>query len=269
MKIRLLILVVFATAILSSCSSGKESLVYFNDITGVESGVLSQVGKEITIKPDDELLITISSEVPEATAAYNVPLINPALAKQLKMPTQPQPQTYIVSSKGNIDMPVLGKLHVEGLTTDQLADELFNRVSKDVQDPYIRVEMLNFKVNVLGEVAKPGIIEKPVADDTFTILQALASSGDMTEYSDRSNVMVLRKENGQIVYHRMNLNDSKSIESPYFFLQQGDVVIVPPSKSRESNAKYDSNNSFKIQIVSTIVSAVSVLASLVIALAVK
>ena len=253
----------------SSCRSSKNSLIYFSDIQGLESGVLNQIENTITIQPADELFITISSGTPAVTAEYNVPLINPALSSQLLTPTQPQQQTYIVDSKGDIVMPVLGRIHVQGLTTDQLADDLLGMVSKDVADPYVRVELMNFRVNVLGEVKTPGTLTKPVAADHLTVLEALAMRGDVTEYSDRSTVMVLRKENGKLTYHRLNLNDSKSVESPYYYLRQNDVVIVPPSDVRQSNAAYDTNNSFKVQVISTIVSAVSVIASLVIALAVK
>lgn len=269
MKTRLLITLLGAVALLSSCRSTRQSISYFDDIKSLDSGVLAQVESAVTIRPEDELMITVSSVTPQATAEYNAPLVNPALSSSLNVATQPQMQTYIVNAEGDITLPVLGRLHVAGMTTDQLTEDLYKRISRDVKDPYVRVELMNFRVQVLGEVRQPGSAIKPVAWDTFNVLQALALSGDMTEYSDRSNVMVLRKEDGRMTYHRLNLNDSKSLESPYFYLQQQDVVIVPPSESRQANARYNTNNSFKVQVVSTIVSAVSVLASLIIALAVK
>ncbi len=269
MKYRFLIALFFAVTIFSSCNTQKQSLVYFEDLTAVDSSVLEQMKNTITIQPEDELMITVSSVTPSVTAEYNAPLVNPALASNLLVNTQPQMQTYIVNSAGDITLPVLGRIHVQGMTTDQLTEDLYKRISKDVKDPYVRVEMMNFSVQVLGEVARPGSFAKPVAWDTFNVLQALAMSGDMTEYSDRSNVMVLRNENGKLTYHKLDLNDSKSLESPYFYLQQKDVIIVPPSSSRQENASYNTNNSFKVQVVSTIVSAVSVIASLVIALVVK
>ena len=91
----------------------------------------------------------------------------------------------------------------------------------------------------------------------------------MTEYGERTNVMVIREENGQRAYHRVNLKDAKIVDSPYYYLQQNDVVYVQPNKIKAGNAKYSQNNAFKVTVVSTIVSAVSVIASLVIALAVK
>lgn len=269
MNYRLFMALAATTMMYSSCNTSKQSLTYFNDLTAMESAVMKQIEQPVIIRPDDELLITVSSVTPSVTAEYNAPLVNPALASNLNVNTQPQLQTYIVNSSGDITMPVLGKIHVEGLTTDQLTDDLYERISKNVKDPYVRVELMNFSVNVLGEVRTPGQKIKPVGLDSFNVLEALAASGDMTEFSDRSNVIVLRKENGEITSHRLDLNDSRSMESPYFYLQQQDVIIVPPSQSRQSNARYDTNNSFKIQVVSTIVSALSVVASLVIALAVK
>lgn len=120
---------------------------------------------------------------------------------------------------------------------------------------------------MLGEVKRPGAIE--AKSERFTIFDALAAAEDMTEYGERTNVMVIREENGQRVYHRVNLKDARIVDSPYYYLQQNDVVYVEPNRIKAGNAKYSQNNAFKVTVVSTIVSAVSVIASLVIALAVK
>ncbi|MEG2819868.1 MAG: polysaccharide export protein, partial [Muribaculaceae bacterium] len=144
---------------------------------------------------------------------------------------------------------------------------LINKISQDVQDPFVSVMLVNFRINVLGEVKNPGQID--VTRQRFSILDALAKSGDLTEYGVRSNVLLIREENGVKTYHRLNLNDSAMLSSPYFYLQQNDVVYVEPNKIRKDNSKYNQNNSFKVSVVATIVSAVSVIASLVIALVIK
>lgn len=254
----------------ASCTTQKTSLVYFKDISGIEEGVLKQSIKPITIRPDDELQIIVSSLDPSATIHYSAPLYNPESPEAVNIGANPQQLNYFVDSKGDITMPGLGRVHVAGLTVAQLTDELTQKISKDVKDPFVRVELKNFKVQVLGEVKDAGVKEKPRGRETMTVLEALAEAGDMTEYSDRSNILLLRRDDaGNMVYHRLNLNDKSSLESPYFFLEQNDVIIVPPTNVRQENAKYSTNNSFKIQVVSTIVSVVSVIASLVIALAVK
>lgn len=221
----------------------------------------------IKIAPDDELFISVTSLVPEATMMYNLPLGNPATLDNLKVASTPSQQTYLVDADGDINFPVLGRLHVEGLTTVELAARLTKLISREVEDPMVKVELVNFCVNVIGEVKQPG--RQEVSRQRYTLLDALAAAGDMTEYGERSNVLLIRDEDGTTVYHRFNLNDSKTLESPYFMLRQNDVIYVEPNSIRKDNAKYNQNNSFKISVISTIVSACSVVASLVIALAVK
>ena len=181
--------------------------------------------------------------------------------------TTTQQQTYIVDKRGDIIFPILGKIHVGGLTTVELADELTRRISADIENPYVRVQLLNFKVNVMGEVEKPGRYEFP--SERVTVLDALATAGDMTPYGKRGNVTVWREEDGVVTYHKLDLNDSKTNSSPYFFLKQNDVVYVEPSDARAGQADYNQNNSFKVSVVSAIVSGVSVITTLVIALVIN
>lgn len=267
MKKNFLFAIVLMIIAFSSCTSYNTSLPYFEDIRDSISGEFTQGDYGIKIIPDDELLITVTSMIPEASAMYNLPLGNPAIREGIVKATQPQQQTYVVNANGNIQFPVLGKLHVEGKTTQELTQELTAEISKNVDDPVVRVQLVNFRINVLGEVKNPGAIS--VDRERYSILDALADAGDMTEYGERGNVLLIREVDGKRIYQRMNLNDSKVLASPYFYLQQNDVVYVEPNEIRRENAKYNQNNSYKISVVSTIVSACSVIASLVIALAVK
>ena len=251
----------------SSCATYTTSLPYFEDIRDSVSGEFTQGDYAIKIIPDDELLITVTSMVPTATAMYNLTLSNPAMRDDILTTTQPQQQTYIVDANGDIQFPILGKLHVGGLSTQELTKELERLISKDVQDPIVRVQLVNFRINVLGEVKKPGAIS--VKKERYSILDALADAGDLTEYGERSNVMLIREVDGKRIYQRLNLNKSEVLSSPYFYLQQNDVVYVEPNEIRRENAKYNQNNSYKISVVSTIVNACSVIASLIIALTVK
>ena len=267
MKKNFLFAIVVMIIAFSSCTSYKTSLPYFEDIRDSISGEFNQGDYGIKIIADDELLITVTSMVPEASAMYNLPLGNPAIREGIVKVTQPQQQTYIVDANGDIQFPVLGKLHVAGLSTQELTKELETRISKDVENPIVRVQLVNFRINVLGEVKKPGAIS--VNKERYSILDALADAGDLTEYGERSNVLLIREVDGRRIFQRMNLNSSALLTSPYFYLQQNDVVYVEPNEIRRENAKYNQNNSFKISVVSTIVSACSVIASLIIALAVK
>ena len=178
-----------------------------------------------------------------------------------------QNQTYVVNSDGDIYFPVLGKIHVSGMTTEQLQAYLTERISHDVEDPVVNVRIANFEVVVGGEVKSPKKIR--VNRNRYSVLDALGDAGDPTEYGERSNVLLVREENGRREYHRLNLNSSDILSSPYFYLQQNDYIYVEPNAVRQANSKYNQHNSFKLSVISTIVSASSVVASLVIALAVK
>lgn len=267
MKIKALLTGCLLALIMGSCSSSKSSLPYFMDISTIKEGTLPQGDYMSKIKPDDELFISVNSLNPEATAAYNLGSANPAIKEQFPTSPTPTQRTYIVSSGGDIDFPQLGRLHVAGLTTEQLADELVKRISADVEDPQVIVELVNFVVNVAGEVKDPGQI--PVKRNRMTILDALSAAGDLTEYGERSNVLIIREENGERKFAHLDLNSSDVLNSPYYYLQQNDYIYVEPNKIREANSKYNQNNSYKLSLTSTVVSAASVIASLVIALTVK
>ncbi len=264
-----------------SCGSNKQQLAYFMNIDSLKYTVNADPkAYGIKIIPDDELIINVSSLIPEATSAYNAPLANvggrtvstsevtAATSKaSLAATGTAVMQTYIVDKKGDIIMPVLGRIHVEGLTAEEIASKIRSEVSKTVEDPFVRVQLLNYRINVLGEVQKPGAIS--VTRERYSILDALADAQDLTEFGRRDQVLLVREENGKRVAHPLNLNDARILESPYFYLQQNDVVYVEPNQVKESNSRYNQHNAYKLTVVSTIVSAASVIASLVIALTVK
>lgn len=252
---------------LCGCKS-QEKLAYFSENRPADHQIIANTGWKIKIEPNDELLITVNSELPEVTAIYNLPTANPSKLSELNSPgLQGQLQTYIVDRAGNIKFPVFGTIHVEGMTTAELAELITQKVAKDVEAPYVRVELLNFKINVLGEVTRPGTYE--IRSERVSILDALAQAGDLTIFGKRDNVTLIREEDGKITYNTINLNDSKLIESPYYYLKQNDAIYVEPTETRKGQAEYNQNNAFKVSVISAIISGVSVIASLVIALAIK
>ncbi len=251
---------------LMGCSSHKTVLPYFTDLQATE-GVIETMEYTPDIQPDDELMITINSSSPEATAHYNLPLSNPAVQSELKLATSPRQQTVSVDPEGNITLPVFGKIHVAGMSTVALENKLTDMVRKDVTDAIVRVQLVNFTVVVAGEVSKPQTI--PVNRNRFSILDALGAAGDITPYGERSNVLVIREENGKRTFARLDLNSSDVLTSPYFYLKQNDYVYVEPNNVRQANSRYNQDNAYKLSVISTVVSAASVVASLVIALAIK
>lgn len=267
MKSRLLIMMIAAATLLSCTSTKDNSLAYFRDLAVAPNGTLPnpQGDYSIRIQPDDELVISITSAVPEATAAYNLPMDNPATRSYLRQTTQPRSQTYIVDDQGCIMLPVLGRMMVKGKTLGEISEDIKKLVEKDVHDPYVRVDIVNFSVDVMGEVRTPQRVYS--GHQHFTVLDALAQCGDLTEFGKRDNVYVIRTEDGKRTYQRLDLNNSEIFSSPYFYLQQNDVIYVEPNQIRIDNSKYNQNNAFKLSVISTVVSTVSVIASLIIALA--
>lgn len=253
--------------LLTSCKTPHD-LAYFEDIKASKQGVLKAAKQSISIVPSDELSITVNSQVQAATAHFNLPATDLVKSTDTEITSNQKLSTYIVDKNGDIDFPSLGKIHVAGMTTQQVKDYLEKRISETVKDPVVRVNLVNFKVNVLGEVQEPKVVLPK--SERFSVLEALAECGDLTEYGMRDNIIVMRElPDGNIAYGKIDLHDSNITSSPYFYLQQNDVVYVSPNEIRQSNSKYNQNNSFKLSAISTVISGVSVIASLIIALAVK
>ncbi|MCC8118846.1 MAG: polysaccharide biosynthesis/export family protein [Bacteroidales bacterium] len=252
--------------LMASCTTQRAPLTYFENIDTTAKAIPAG-DYMVKIQPSDELFITVTSETPEATAIYNLPSQNPATSANLISNTQPRQQTYIVDSKGDINFPQLGEIHVAGMNVEQLRDYLTERISKDVINPVVNVQLVNFVVNVAGEVKNP--MRVSINTPRFSVLDAITAAGDLTPYGMRENVLLIREENGERTFTRIDLNDAALLSSPYYYVKQNDYIYVEPSPVRKDNADYNTNNSYKLSIVSTIVSACSVIASLVIALAVK
>lgn len=265
--VRKLLATTFFVLLLSSCKSEKNSLTYFEDIKENKEGSFELPDYSVKLQQDDELLITVNSSEPAAVQYYNMPLANPAQRDILQANSNPQLQTYIIDNEGNITFPMLGTIHLAGLSIEDATALLTEKVREDVTDAIVRLELLNFNINVLGEVKAPGRYK--ISNRKITVLDALAMAGDMTEFGVRENVTVIREENGKLVYHHMNLNSSEIFTSPYYYMQQNDVVYVAPNKAQQDASKYNKNNTYKVSVISTIVSACSVVVSLIIALTVK
>lgn len=250
----------------ASCSTPRD-LPYFTNIPDDDHGIIKAIQDiDVTIQPDDELLITVNSLDAKATTDYNLPLINPTVDEKVtESQATPQQQTYIVNSLGDITFPVLGKIHVKGMTVEELTAYLTERISEKVVDPIVRVSLVNFTVTILGEVNHPQKLK--VTKEHMTILDAIGSSGDLSRYGRRDNVLIIRQEDdGKKVYQRLNLQDASILESPYYFLRQNDIIYVEPNSIAQANSKYNTNNSYKLSVVASIVSGLSVVTSLIIAL---
>jgi polysaccharide export outer membrane protein len=174
------------------------------------------------------------------------------------MSTSPALQYYIVDEAGNIEFPVLGTLHVAGLKRTEAQAMIKQQLEKQVLNPQVQINLVDAKVSVLGEVNRPGTVE--MRSGRMTILDALAAAGDMTVYGQRDNVLVTREINGKLEIARLNLRSADICTSPFYYLQQNDVVYVSPNKVR---AVASTNASLWLGVVSTALSAATVIITVV------
>lgn len=254
--------------LLASCSASKQNIVIMSDTQASTTGKLPLKAPDFIIQPDDELAITVTAEAPEAAANYNLPLNISSTKSELTSSSDPRRlQTYRVNKEGNINFPVLGKLHVAGYTTSGLADMLAARISENVENPVVVVELVNFQVKVTGDVKEPQIVTS--TSERMTIIDAIAAAGDINVTGRRDNVLIIRENNGETVYHRIDLTNSKTWNPDYYYLRQNDVVYVEPGPARKDELTYNARRSFNVSLASIIVSSTSVLVSLVIALTIK
>lgn len=268
-KNTLLFCLICGSLMFNSCKS-VEDVGYFQDIENaqmINSLQQNSTGYSTIIQPDDLLTITVSGIDPLSVAPFNLPALSYMKPGEKEMNNSLAIQSYLVSSEGTIDFPVIGTIKVAGLSKKQCIDILKEKISQYVKDPIVNLQFVNFKVSVLGEVNKPGAIVVP--NERVTILDAIGLAGDLTIYGERKNVLLIRENNGKKEFHRFDLTSSEIFTSPYYYLQQNDVVYVEPNTPRKKNARYSQTDQYNLSVVSTIVSVVSVIASLVIALLVK
>lgn len=249
-----------------SCTSSRTSLTYFEDLKGQQSGTLVS---RLRYKGHTRRRALYRGKL---TRARSHSRVQPAHGQSRRTRQRRHPLAAVADNiprRQSRRHQLPGSRHTARRRTHHRADSLDNhkKVSETVEDPYVKVQLVNFKVNVLGEVARPGTIE--VDTERYSLLDALAAAGDLTPYGERENILLIREENGQKHFHHLNLNDAATLSSPYFYLQQNDVIYVEPNKIRHDNSKYNQNNSYKLSVVSAVVSAVSVVASLCIALFIK
>ncbi|MDD6209467.1 MAG: polysaccharide biosynthesis/export family protein [Bacteroidales bacterium] len=219
------------------------------------------------IAPDDILAITVSSVDPSAVAAFNLPAVTYMEPGEKEMRSTASLQTYLVDNEGYINFPVLGRVKLGGLTKKDAIALLEERISEYVKDPIVSIQFLNYKITVQGEVMKPG--EYVLKNERVSILDALGMAGDLTINGERTNILLIRDNNGTIETHRFDITSSELFKSPYYYLKQNDIVYVEPNKARKKNARYSQAEQFNVTVASTLISAVSVITSLVIAVVLK
>lgn len=264
MKMKLF-LALLSVVFLGACSVPKD-VVYFqgvDDLTIEQTEMMNQ-SYSSKIVPDDLLTITVTSWDPSVVTPFNPPVYAFATEGTDKVEASRQLQTYLVDKDGYINFPVIGLIHVAGLTKQQLVDKLKTDISKYVKDVNVNVQIVNYKITVLGEVVRPGTVA--VTNDRISVLDALGRVGDLTINANRKNVLVIRDQDGKKEFARLDLTDPAIFASPYFYLTQNDVVYIEPNKAKRKNARYSAAQQYSITVFSSILSAVSVITTVILAI---
>lgn len=252
------ILIVCLLGLMSSCISTK-NVPYFQDISLAGRSVMDSTATftDPKIQPDDILSISIFTIDPQATSVINQATTSQALgASSATAMGQQQISGYLVDKNGEVELAVIGKIKLVGLTTYQARDLIRDKVAKLYNQPSVQVRFANFKVTVLGEVARPAAYTLP--NEKVSVLDALGLAGDLTIYGKRENVLLIRDNNGKKEFARFSLNSGELFNSPYFYLKQNDVIYVEPNKARVA-----SNNASRTQLFAVLGSALSVLIVLI------
>ena len=274
MKNKKSIAILMAAITLASCQSYKKVpyLQSYESLTdkSYKEIVINEVNQQDTlydarIQPKDLLNITINTTDPQAAAPFNLTMqtYNNIAQSNASTTSQPALQQYLVDNAGEIDFPVIGRLQVGGLTknaAENLIREQLRPYLKEI--PIVTVRMSNYKISVLGEVNSPGTFT--INNEKVNIFEALAMAGDMTVYGLRDNVRLIREDaDGHQHIITLNMNRADIIQSPYYYLQQNDILYVTPNKTKAKTADISASTTIWFSVVGTLVS----LASLIITIA--
>ena len=251
-------LLVLLVALMTSCSAPK-NVAYLWNSNDVDLSQ-SQYLYDAKIMPKDILTITVNTVNPEAAAPFNL-VVSTALNNNGQIGNQRALQTYLVDNEGGIDFPVIGYIKVGGLTKRECEKLIHDKVKpylNAAENPVVTVRMSSYSISVLGEVNRPGSYQ--VSREKINILEALAQAGDLTIYGVRERVKLIREDaQGHKQIHTVNLNDANILTSPYYYLQQNDILYVEPNKVKAQNSTIGQSTTLWISATSILISMASLL----------
>ena len=245
-------MVVTMILMMVGCGSSKE-VAYWQNIDSI-SLAASKGLYDAKIMPKDELTILVQTTDPLTSEPFNLRSTGQTSSKN-------QITGYLVDNDGIINFPIVGKIHVAGLTKTECEDLIKSKIQPYLartENPLVSVRTSSYRITVIGEVNRPGVI--PVATEKISLIEALAEAGDMTIYGKRDNVLLVREDkSGEKHKVRLNMNDANIINSPYYCLQQNDIVYVEPHKVKARNTFFGSNTSIFYSVIGITTSLVSLL----------
>ena len=252
-----------AVFLFASCQSYKK-VPYLQDAGVVKDTNQQENLYDAKIMPKDLLTIVVSCTSPELAVPFNLTVATPANAAtaSTQLTTQPVLQPYLVDNEGKINFPVLGELKVGGLTKKEAEQLIIDKLKPYIKEtPIVTVRMVNYKISVLGEVARPGTFT--INNEKVNLLEALAMAGDMTVWGVRDNVKLIREgADGKQEIVTLDLNKAETILSPYYWLQQNDIVYVTPNKAKDRNSDIGNSTSLWFSATSILVSLASLLVTI-------
>ena len=255
-----LVFVALAVALLCASCSAPKNVAYIKNSDEVD---LSQSAYlyDARIMPKDVLTITVNTVNPDAAAPFNLSVPTAFNNQTRSTYSQPILQTYLVDNNGVIEFPVLGTLKVGGLTKSECEKLIHDKILPYLnakENPVVTVRMANYKISVLGEVNRPGMFT--VSNEKINIFEALAQAGDLTIYGVRDNVKLIRENaKGRKEIHTVVLNDANLINSPYYYLQQNDIIYVEPNKVKARNSTVGQTTTLWFSATSILISMASLL----------
>lgn len=253
---------ILGALLLASCATNKRAAYIQQVQTDIPTAI--EQDYQIRIKPLDRLTVTINSKDPELAAPFNAASSYNSLngLSSYSSSSNGNLQILTVDKEGKIQLPIIGEIDCDGLTRNELAKKIENTIRENrmVHDPIVIIQFADVKFSVLGEVARPG--QFSITKDRISLFDALAMAGDLTIYGQRENVALIREENGMRTVHYFDLKNPDILTSPYFYLQQDDVVYVTPNKYKAQAGEINQNRSFYISLVSVAVSVATLLVTI-------
>ena len=238
--------------VLSSCVSSKRINYFQNDKNSIYK---NDKGYALKFKTDDLLTINVISENLEAVKPFNLPVIFNN-ANNNSVSGVPKQQSYLIAANGMIQFPVIGELKIEGLTRVEVVSLIKNKLKPFVKDVTINVQILNFKINVLGDVRNPGMFQ--IQNERVTILDALSLAGD-TNISGERIIEIKRETKNGVITGLIDLKSNALFASPYFYLEQNDIVYVNPNTSKIQSASSNPNTGLYISVTGLLITLISLL----------
>jgi polysaccharide export outer membrane protein len=237
--------------ILTGCVSTKQ-LTYFNDIEKANGTETNNRLLPLKIQPGDVLQITITTIDKDIST-----ILNPATASPgPSAAAGGMDQGYLVDSAGYINLPMVGKVFVKDKTTAEINILVAEGLDKTIRNSFVSTRIANFRISVLGDVAHPGSFKMPA--ERASVLDALSMAGDMNPSARREDIMIIRETDGIKKYASLNMNDSKTLASPYYYLINNDVIYVKPGRTKAL-----SNSTF-LQFLPAAIGVLSLISTLII-----